>query len=265
MNAVFVLASPKEGTQYITRILMPLAGSYGQREPDAYIGWEPDIVRLRSHPLVLDRFNSGHKKEVEKLWETKFKHIDKHYRHHRLYFESDFRFLMLWADYAARDILNIKVVVMHRPMALIVKSLVWFGFYTPTEIPGGKGHGFLLQPQQASNLTVMAPGKVDATQKAIWHTFEINERKKRFLRRYRRIKAFHFNLVEDRDERTFLKLFNFLGVPKNEMCLDLVRCDPVVNSWMRNPKFKDSISIEEIQDRIDNYTVIYKSERRTYG
>ncbi len=264
MNAAFVLANPKEGTKYMTHVLAPLAKNKQGcilHEPDCYVGWEVDIKTLRSSPGVLKTFNNGDSVLVEKLWKNKIESIRKNYRKHNLYFESDFRFMMLWCEYAARDIPGLKVVCMSRPIALIVRSLAWFGFCTSKK-DGGHGNGFLLRPYAKMNLTLPKGGE-DAVQKIIWHTYEINERKKLFLRRHRkRLQVFHFNLIEDRTEEVFKKLMGFLEVPMSEAVLDYVRRDPVVNSWMRKPKFKHLATLEEIQDRVNNYKIEYTTKGR---
>lgn len=264
MNIVFVLANPKEGTKYMTHVLAPLAkDSQGcvLHEPDCYVGWEVDIKTLRSNPGVLETFNNGNSVLVKKLWKIKLESIKKNYGKHKLYFESDFRFMMLWCEYAAMEIPNLKVVCMHRPIELIVRSLSWYGFYT-SKGDGGHGHGSLLQPHKKLNLTVPT-GREDAVQKAIWHTYEINERKKLFLRRHRkRLQVFHFNLITDRTEVVFRNLMDFLEVPVCDEVLDYVRRDPIVNTWLKKPKFKHLATLEEIRDRVNNYKIEYTTKGR---
>lgn len=245
MNIVFVLANPKEGTKYISHMLKHL--------PDCYACWEPDKIWMKNECEVLSKFfHYGQTLGIDKLWKTKLENILSNYGKTKLYFESDFRFMMLWWQFAPRDIVQFKVVCMSRDVALIARSLSWMGFFTSRE-NGGVGRGFLLKPGAKGTLTKLTGG-TDATQKAIWHTIEMNERKRRFLSTNKHIPVFHFHLQKDRNIQTFKKLFEFLGVPECPRTLGLVKRDPIVNSWMkRSLRLQNLVSIEEIRRRVANY------------
>ena len=224
---------------------------------NTYIQWEPD--NKVAGGAVLRAFNKGNRIGMGNSWKVKLKRIKERIAEGiDLYFDSDFRFAMVWADYAIRDIKNFKVVNVHRNPALIARSLTWHGYYTHPD-KGGLGGGWLFQPDESENLTALKNHEdANPAMKAVWHTFEVIERKKKFLRENPQIPVFDFDLERDRNEETFIKLFDFLEVEINESVLKIVRSDPIINSWMGKRLIAYDITLEEIQEMVNNYEVRYR-------
>lgn len=252
---VFTLVNPKEGSRYMCRMLH---GSTSKMNaiPNSYIQWEPDSSVANATTLY--QFNQGDTIRMDGSWEVKLKRIKERVKTgFQLYFDSDFRFAMVWADYAVRDIKDFKIVNMYRSPALIARSLCWHGFYTSKEDHAyGQGGGWLFQPEHSGNLTILENlEEATPADKCIWHTFEVNERKKKFLRENPHISVFDFDLENDRNEETFLRLFDFLGVEKNDRVLSIVDSDPVINSWMGKHPIVFEITTEEVEEKVANYEV----------
>ena len=253
MGIVFVLANPKEGTKYIAHMLQPI--------PNSYVRWEPDTQRLRANYTEIAKwFHKGDDSALEEFWKRKLDFILKSNRINRLHFESDFRFIMVWAKYALRDIPDFKVVFMDREPALIAASLAWAGFGIDKN-KGGLGTGFLLQPGQPRTTYEYTGSPDDSVAKMIWHTFEINELKRRFMIDNPQVPVFHFHLQYNRDTYTFKRLFKFLGVPHCSEVIERVKEDPVMNSWKRLHKHKHLASIEEVYHRVSKYEMNLKQRR----
>lgn len=251
---IFTMASPKEGTRYICRVLH---GMNMEAIPNSYIQWAPDGSIFS--PKMLKNYNLGNVEPMQEIWDMKLRKIQSRITDEiDLYFESEYYFIMVWCHYIPKYIKDFKVVNMIRNPALIVRSHVWRGWFVPEE-EGGVGFRRLLHPA-GDNLTVLEDFEnASPTELAIWHVFEVNERKKRFIIDNPNVPVFDFNLETDRNEETFLRLFDFLEVERNEDVLKVVKEDPKPNALALNePPPVYPIPLHRVQAMVDEYVVVYK-------
>lgn len=235
---VFVLAGPKEGTKYIAKMLDLL--------PDVLAIHEPKSKEFPSD--ILRTLNNGDLSLVDYHWKKRKKLIQRRLckKEYKVYIESDFRYLLAFSRFAIRDFKGVKVICMSREPYLVSRSLCRAGFFSAYL-------GWLFHPFDKYNLIHMSSRVLDdSLMKCIWHTFEVIERKKKFLVENPEIPVFHFDINRDRNLGSFNKLTEFLGLKTNDKLHKAIEKDRVINSWEGKPPYI-KLSFDYVRAEVDRF------------
>jgi hypothetical protein len=232
-------------------MLNSVDGCLSYHEPDR------DLNRAGS----IRALNIGIPAPAEKWWEVKLERLHERKENCDVYVETFFHFIFYWADFAVRDIRDIKIIDIYRDLGKVLRSFYRSRHFTEKitttpEMPDPDWHTNLTRPRE--NPTSLDIG--------LWYIFEIEARKEKFKNDYPEIPIFRFDLgnksVED-----YENLLSFLGLEFNDKLRRLIDMDPVLNSYEKGRPGRrgegrilihKDFTVEDAQEAVRDYKVLYR-------
>jgi hypothetical protein len=240
---IFSINSGRAGSKYLAQLLGTAAGveSFHEAEPKMSGDY---IAMINAAPLVESR-------EKRRIKSAAIAEVLRRSAPDIVYVETNHAFIKTFYDVVLEDFLNVEVIILRRDLALVLKSFIELGYFSPRN---PLAYSWMSSPSAATAaLPALAPDSaLDQFDLCIAYLLDIEARAERFQNEYPEVRR-HEARLEDLNEIGRLQdFFQPLGLVATAATKDL--CGRAINERQpRKQAIANSTTLEECRRRLQDY------------
>jgi hypothetical protein len=240
---IFSINSGRSGSKYLAQLLGTARHMNSFHEAEPHMSAE-----------YIDMINAGPLETTREKRRVKCEAIAEILRgmgRNDSYAETNHTFIKTFYDVVLEDFRNVQVIVLRRDLALVLKSFVELGYFSPLN---PRGQNWMSSPNAATAaLPALAPDdELDQFDRSIAYLIDIEARAERFKKDYPHVPTYDVQLEQLNDIDFVQALFQRLDIRSTSTTKRL--CGQIVNDKQkRKRRFPNPTTLEECRIRLTNY------------
>jgi hypothetical protein len=170
-----------------------------------------------------------------------------------IYVETNHTFIKSFYDVVLEDFRNVQVIILRRDLALVLKSFIELGYFSPLN---PRGHQWMSSPNAVTAaVAALAPDdQLDQFDRCIAYLIDIEARAERFKKEYPHVPTHEVDLTQLNDFSFVRQLFRRLELNATRKTKRI--CGQIVNDKQkRKGRIPNPTTLEECRRRLADYVL----------